>query len=105
MKVKCTNESCRDYNQIRETEDWDGMDSFILLKRITCPLCGTKGEIIPEERQEETKGFGGVGFGIISSLNPQEKKAFLKKRSNEHYKREIKPKKEYMDRQFFGKEQ
>lgn len=105
MKIKCINKDCPQYNQIREEQDWDGLDSFILLKRITCPHCNTKGEIIPEERQGETKGFGGVGFGIISSLNPQEKKAFLKKRSNEHYKREIKPRKEYMDRQFFGKEQ
>lgn len=41
-------------------------------------------------------------FGKFSSMSPKDKQTVLKKRSNEHYKREIKEKKEYLDRTALG---
>lgn len=59
-----------------------------------CPECGSG----------ETKVLGeqcGV-FGKFSSMSPQEKQKVLKKRSTEHFKKEIKDKKEYLDRAAIG---
>lgn len=104
MKVKCTNENCSEFNKEREVEDWNGLDSLILLKKTTCPVCGQKGKIIKTEEPKTEESFSNVGFGIIHSMNPLQRKEYLKKRSTEHFKREIKPRKEYMDRKFLGKE-
>lgn len=61
---------------------------------IICPNCGSR----------ETKVLGqesGI-FGKIASMSPQDKQKVLKKRSNDHYKKEIKEKKEYLDRAAVG---
>lgn len=92
------------FGRIEEVENWNGIDSLDLLKKVVCPECNSKREIIKEEKVFQKEDFSGIGFGRISSMDPLQKKEYLKKRSNEHFKREIKPKKEYMDRKFLGKE-
>lgn len=104
MKVKCNNEACPQFGKIEEVENWNGIDSLDLLNKTICPICKQKREIVRETISSNVKGFTGVGFGIIQSMNPAQRKEYLKKRSNEHFKKEIKPRKEYMDRKFYGKE-
>ena len=48
--------------------------------------------------------FENVAFAKIGSMTPQERKKVLKKRSNEHFQKHIKPRKEYLDRAIVGKE-
>ena len=64
------------------------------ISKVTCPNCGS----------ERTKILGescGV-FAKFSSMSPQDKQKALKKRSDEHFKKNLKEKKEYLDRSALG---
>lgn len=65
-------------------------------KEIVCPICGNT----------KTKILGQVCgcFAKFGSMTPQEKQKVLKKRSTEHFKKEIEPKKQYLDRAAIGLE-
>jgi hypothetical protein len=66
-------------------------------EEITCPTCGGT----------NTKVVGQVCgcFAKFGSMTPQDKQKVLKKRSNEHFKKEIQLKKQYLDRAAVGLEQ
>jgi len=99
MKVICKNAECRTFD-IEANIFWDGLDTYILYQRLSCPLCGKQREIIsePEEKQSD---LSTISFGKIAGMDIIEKKSFLKKRSNEHYQREIKERKQHMDNIFY----
>jgi len=104
MKVKCNNQQCVDYNKIVEVEDWDGTDSYSLFLIKKCPKCGLQRKTIEMKLNSSSSDSFNVYFNKFSSMSKEEQKAVLKKRSNEHFKKTLKEKKEYMDRKFYGLE-
>lgn len=61
-------------------------------EQIRCKECGSALEIVEEE-------FGGFATGRLSfsSLSPQQKREALKRRANEHFKRNTEGMREYRD--------
>lgn len=107
MKVKCININCLDFDKVVEVADWDGLHSYGLYILKQCPTCKKLRKYIPEviENKEEQKETGfNVAFAKIGSMTPQERKKVLKKRSNEHFNKHLKERKEYLDRAIIGKE-
>ena len=107
MKVICKNVNCQEFDKEIEVADWDGLHSYGLFVLKQCPNCKKLRQIIPGslvEQDKDSVGFEGVAFAKIGSMSPQERKQVLKKRSNEHFKKHIKPRKEYLDRAMIGKE-
>lgn len=102
MKVKCTNTECEKVGVVVEVPDWDGMSTGALSKLLLCPSCGRKRSIVELPVEERQKGIT-INFGHIASMTPQERHDVLKKRSNAHYERVLKSKKEYLDRQVYKK--
>lgn len=105
MKVICKNVSCQEFDKEVEVPDWDGLHSYGLFMLKQCPSCKKLRKAIYDEKlKEESVGFENVAFAKIGSMTPQERKKVLKKRSNEHFQKHIKPRKEYLDRAIIGKE-
>lgn len=103
MKVICRNKDCSEFNK----EVFYSSTSYRIIssgrcvsKDIECPVCKIERE---ELKIEHPDGFS-CNFQKIGSMSPQERKKVLKKRSNEHYQKHIKEKKQYLDRKIFGKE-
>ena len=103
MKVKCNNKTCSDYGEIREVEDWSGTDSYSLFLLKKCPICGSQRKTIELKVDPAPEGFN-VYFGKFSAMSKEDQKRVLKKRSQDHFKKNIKGKKDYMDRKFYGLE-
>ena len=102
MKVKCTNTECEKVGVVVEVPDWDGMSTGALSKLLLCPSCGRKRSIVELPVEERQRGIT-INLGHIASMTPQERHDVLKKRSNAHYERVLKSKKEYLDRQVYKK--
>jgi len=103
MKVKCNNKTCKDFGKVTETKDWDGRDSYTLFLLKKCPICGSQRKTVELKVEGQPEGFN-VHFGKFSAMNKEDQKRVLKKRSQEHFSKHIKGKKEYMDRKFYGLE-
>ena len=103
MKVMCNNKHCRDFKSIVEVEDWQGMDSYSLFLLKKCPTCGSQRKTIELKIEDKPEGFN-VYFGKFSAMSKEDQKRVLKKRSQDHFKKNIKDKKEYMDRKFYDLE-
>ncbi len=103
MKVMCNNSDCKDFKKIVEVEDWQGTDSYSLYLLKKCPICGVQRKTIELKVPQSPSGFN-VHFGRFNSMSKEDKKRVLKKRSDDHFKKNIKERKEYMDRKTFGLE-
>lgn len=103
MKVKCNNKNCEDFQRIVEVQDWDGIDSYTLFLLKKCPICGLQRKTVELRVEDKPEGFN-VHFGKFSAMSKEDQKKVLKKRSQEHFSKHIKGKKEYMDRKFYGLE-
>ena len=69
-------------------------DSEEELSVVECPECGSS--------NTKVLGFENGIFGKVASMSPKDRQTLLKKRSDEHYKKTVKPKKEYLDRSALG---
>ena len=104
MKVKCNNKSCQSFDKVVEVDDWSGDCSYKLFLLKQCPECGLQRKCIEMKlKKEETEGFN-VYFAKFSAMSKEDQKKVLKKRSDDHFKKNIKQKKEHMDRKFYGLE-
>lgn len=94
MKVVCRNENCSKFNiemdYVRSTYKF--VDGKLVSNNIPCPTCGKDREDITEVVPLSEKD---IKFGKYSSSSPEEKKKMLKKRSQDHFEKEIKPYKEH----------
>jgi len=104
MKVQCNNKDCEDYLVVREVEDWSGRDSYELFLLKKCPLCGLQRKTVEMKAVEPPKEGFNVHFAKFSSMSKEDKKKVLKKRSDDHFKKNIKERKTYMNRKFEGLE-
>lgn len=98
--VMCNTKDCVE-NKITRIIKWDGMSSVQLSQSRECPQCGLPRSIMDVVFKETENDFSSIGIGRIASMTPIERKQLLKKRSNDHYEKEIKPRKKYLDSEVF----
>lgn len=95
-KFKCDNPSCSNYGQevtINEYKMKSNPFGYCYKNggEIVCEQCKTPLSII-----EEFDGFA-TARSLFSSRTPQEKKAILKRRANQHFKKNTDGMREYRD--------
>lgn len=97
MNYICENPSCEGYNKTVVIQ-WDGSDILDLKYKTTCPNCHQKMKCI--DSVQHNNSVQNVVTSKLSTMSIMDRKQMLKKRSDDHYMRSIKSKKEYMDNQF-----
>lgn len=97
MNYICENPSCEGYNKTVVVQ-WDGSNALDLKNKTTCPHCNQKMKSIDSTKTRVS--IHNVATSKLSTMSIIDRKQMLKKRSDDHYKKNIKDKKEYMDNQF-----
>jgi len=96
MKFQCINSECEDYLKVDDyfNNTLKLIEGKLVSNNAPCPKCNklrddvTGNDKIPISEKN-------ISMGEYSSMNPQQQKEVLKKRSHEHFKKEIKPFKEH----------
>lgn len=108
MKCVCNNKDCKRYGQVDfyPTTTYRLVNGELVSDDIRCPSCGE----VREEINDNAKiplSEKNVGIGQYTMASPEERREMLKKRSHEHFEKEVKPFKEYQIneamKQFKGK--
>lgn len=108
MKCVCKNKDCKRYGKVDfyPTTTYRLVNGELVSDDIRCPSCGE----VREEINDNAKiplSEKNVGIGQYTMASPDEKREMLKRRSHEHFEKEVKPFKEYQIneamRQFKGK--
>lgn len=96
MKFVCRNESCSRCGVEDEylTNKYRLINGKLQSDNAPCPVCGQiREEINPYEDIPWSER--NISIAKYSSASPQDKREMLKKRSHEHYEKEIKPYKDF----------
>lgn len=93
-KFICRNENCRKFGQVDEyfSNKYKLVDGKFVSNNAPCPCCGEIREEVDESIPLSQKD---IFVAKYSSLSPEDKREVLKKRSHDHYEKEIKPFKEH----------
>jgi hypothetical protein len=90
MEFVCKNPECPRYDQ----RDYYSSVSFVMrdgqpyCKQSPCPHCGHIREEVPKEAPAD---LSGIYFGRFRAMSKEQKQESLKRRSHEHFKKEIAP--------------
>lgn len=96
MKFVCRNEQCERYGVEDEhfSNSYKVIDGHLVSNNAPCPCCGEiREEINPYK--DVPLSEKNIEIGKYSSASPEDKRAMLKKRSHDHFEKEIKPFKEH----------
>ena len=95
MKYVCENPECSEYGKEEyfSSESYFMKDGHLVGKNAPCPVCGqTRREINPNaDISPAEKNVSLLKFQMAS---PEGKREMLKRRSHEHYEKEVRPIKE-----------
>lgn len=96
MKFICKNENCERYGieDNYTTVRYKLVDGHLQADCAPCPCCGQIREEINPNRDIPLSEKN-IGIGVYSSASPEQRREMLKKRSHDHFEKEIKPFKEY----------
>lgn len=95
MQYICHNAACSECGK----PDSVGEETFVLRgsrivgKHAACPVCGQEREFVTAS-QEIPLSQKNFHIGQYTNASPEERRAMLKKRSHEHYEKEVRPVKE-----------
>lgn len=93
MEFVCKNPECPRYGKL----DYYSQVSVVIkngepfVKQSPCPSCGNIREEVKKEAPESLKG---IYFGKFRAMSKEQKQESLKKRSHEHFKKNIQAEKE-----------
>lgn len=96
MKFVCKNKDCKKFG----VEDYYASVTYkfingeLIADCAPCPCCGKIREEI-NENSNIPLSEKNIAMGMYTSASPEQRREMLKKRSHEHYEKEIKPYKEY----------
>lgn len=96
MKFVCRNEQCERYGVEDEyfSNSYKVIDGHLVSNNAPCPCCGEiREEINPYK--DIPLSEKNIEIGKYSSASPEDKREMLKKRSHDHFEKEIKPFKEH----------
>lgn len=97
MKYICENPECSHYGEVFEFTHTKFFfkKGELVSEHLECPYCGKdRKEINPNE--EIPLSEKEIGYAAYSSASPQDKREMLKKRSHDHFMKEVKPYKEHV---------
>lgn len=95
MKYVCHNPECSAVGVEEEffTETYQFIDGALRGKNAPCPVCGHIREEV-NENEEISPEEKNVSLAKFAMASPEAKREILKKRSHDHYEKEIRPMKE-----------
>lgn len=95
MKLVCRNSGCKNFGMEEEFTHsvYTMVNGHLQSVNAPCPCCGEIREEINEAEKIPIEQKN-IEFGKYSSASTEEKQNILKKRSHEHYMKEVKPYKE-----------
>lgn len=96
MKFVCRNEQCERYGVEDEyfSNSYKVIGGKLVSNNALCPCCGEiREEINPYK--DIPLSEKNIEIGKYSSASPEDKREMLKKRSHDHFEKEIKPFKEH----------
>lgn len=96
MKFVCRNKDCKKYGieDDYSSVTYKFIGGGLMAECAPCPCCGQIREEINPNR-EIPLSEKNVSIGTYTSASPEQRREMLKKRSHEHYEKEIKPYKEH----------
>ena len=94
MKFDCENTDSEKFSMINEeyNNTYKMVDGRLLSDKAPCPVCG---KIRKELANNVPLSEKNIYIGSYTMASPEQKREILKKRSHEHYEKEIKPFKEH----------
>ena len=94
MKFVCENPDCERFGVVDEefNNTYKMVDGRLLSDKAPCPVCG---KIRKELANNIPLSEKNIYIGRYHMASPEQKREILKKRSHEHYEKEIKPFKEH----------
>ena len=94
MKFVCENPDCERFGVVDEefNNTYKMVDGRLLSDKAPCPVCG---KIRKELANNVPLSEKNIYIGSYHMASPEQKREILKKRSHEHYEKEIKPFKEH----------
>lgn len=93
---RCNNKDCSKFGVIEEyySDKFKMVDGRLQSVNAPCPCCGEiREEINPNA--DIPLSEKNIGIGMYTSASPEQRKEILKKRSHEHFEKEVKPFKEH----------
>lgn len=96
MKYVCENSECKSFGVEDEyvSERYFYRNGVMVGENCACPHCGQmRREINPNE--EVPLSEKNISIAKYTMASPEQRREILKKRSHEHYEKEIRPEKEY----------
>lgn len=93
---KCTNDQCPKFGVVEDyyRDTFKMIDGRLQSVNAPCPCCGQiREEINPNK--DIPLDQKNISIGMYTSASPEQRKEMLKKRSHDHYEKEIKPFKEH----------
>jgi hypothetical protein len=96
MKFICNNPNCKKYGVEDEylSNTYKVIGGKLVSNHAPCPCCGELREEI-NPNKDIPLSEKNIEIGKYSSASPQDRREMLKKRSHDHFEKEIKPFKEH----------
>lgn len=96
MKFVCINQECEKYGIEDEylSNTYKVIEGKLVSNNAPCPCCGKLREEI-NPNKDIPLSEKNIEIGKYTSASPQDRKEMLKKRSHDHFEKEIKPFKEH----------
>lgn len=95
MEYICNNQQCPNYGKKEHlsSETYKYRDGRLVGEHSQCPKCGVeREEINPNKNVPPSKK--NIGIGLFAGMSKEQKQEVLKKRSHEHFKKNVEERKE-----------
>ena len=96
MKYICINPDCKKYNQEEYLtgETFKFKDGKLIGSNCCCPKCGKERKEVKDPDADLPLSQKNIRINNMGSMSMEQRREVLKKRSHEHFKKEIKERKE-----------
>lgn len=95
MEYICNNPKCPNYRKKEyfSSETYKYRDGRLVGEHIQCPECGAEREEV-NPNKDIPLSEKNIGIGLFAGMSKEQKQEVLKKRSHEHFKRNVEERKE-----------
>lgn len=96
MKYICMNPDCERYEQEEylSSETYYFRNGKMVGKNCCCPKCGKERQVVKNPDADIPLSQKNIGINHMGSMSMEQRREVLKKRSHEHFKKEIKERKD-----------
>lgn len=95
MEYICNNPKCPNYGKKEQlsSETYKYRDGRLVGEHIQCPECGVEREEV-NPNKDIPLSEKNIGIGLFAGMSKEQKQEVLKKRSHEHFKKNVEERKE-----------